>query len=488
MSGDGTNADGAMEGGPSPCKRVKAEAVDLASPLNFDSPNALFESLISPIKMETFFKEYWEQKPLVIQRDDPLLAAYFQSLFQLTDLKNLCRLGMYYGRDINVCRCVNGRKKVLNKGSKVHYLQLRKDFDQKRATIQFHQPQRFKDELWKIQEKLECFFGSLVGSNVYITPSESQGLPPHYDDIEVFVLQLEGKKRWRLYQPTVPLAREYSVESEDSIGSPTHEFTLKPGDLLYFPRGTIHQADTPPGLAHSTHVTISTYQNTGQGLWEVVMRSEVFLDEREHDCSWGDFLLDVIPGLLFDAAKKEVKFRTGVPRQLLMVDDITVATKRLSDFLRTLADQLEGSGDLRSSEMKKDFIRSRLPPYCLGDGSSLSTPGGKLPKLSSRVRLRFKDYIVMMVEADKDTSAETQEPMVYIYHSLRNKRDTHMMFGNDSETAEALGLRFPLSYKDALKQLWSSEIISVKELKLNTDAEKENLVLALWTECLMEVT
>ncbi|XP_068956840.1 ribosomal oxygenase 2 isoform X5 [Petaurus breviceps papuanus] len=449
MSGDGTNADGAMEGGPSPCKRVKAEAVDLASPLNFDSPNALFESLISPIKMETFFKEYWEQKPLVIQRDDPLLAAYFQSLFQLTDLKNLCRLGMYYGRDINVCRCVNGRKKVLNKGSKVHYLQLRKDFDQKRATIQFHQPQRFK----------------------------------------VFVLQLEGKKRWRLYQPTVPLAREYSVESEDSIGSPTHEFTLKPGDLLYFPRGTIHQADTPPGLAHSTHVTISTYQNTGQGLWEVVMRSEVFLDEREHDCSWGDFLLDVIPGLLFDAAKKEVKFRTGVPRQLLMqVDDITVATKRLSDFLRTLADQLEGSGDLRSSEMKKDFIRSRLPPYCLGDGSSLSTPGGKLPKLSSRVRLRFKDYIVMMVEADKDTSAETQEPMVYIYHSLRNKRDTHMMFGNDSETAEALGLRFPLSYKDALKQLWSSEIISVKELKLNTDAEKENLVLALWTECLMEVT
>ncbi|XP_036603721.1 ribosomal oxygenase 2 isoform X1 [Trichosurus vulpecula] len=466
MSRDGTNADVAMEGGPSPCKRVKVEAVAPVSPLNFDSPDAFFESLIFPIKIETFFEEYWEQKPLLIQRDDPSLAAYFQSLFQLTDLKNLCRLGMYYGRDINVCRCVNGRKKVLNRGSKVHYLQLRKDFDQRRATIQFHQPQRFKDELWKIQEKLECFFGSLVGSNVYITPSESQGLPPHYDDIEVFILQLEGKKHWRLYQPTVPLAREYNVESEDRIGAPTHEFTLKPGDLLYFPRGTIHQADTPPGLAHSTHVTISTYQNN----------------------SWGDFLLDVIPGLLFDTAKKEVKFRTGIPRQLLMqVDDITIATKRLSGFLRTLADQLEGTRDLRSSEMKKDFIRSRLPPYYLGDGSNLSTPGGKFPRLNSRVRLQFKDHIVMTVEADKDASDETQEQMVYIYHSLRNKRETHMMFGNDNETAEALGLRFPLSHKDALKQLWSSEIISVKELKLNTDEEKENLVLALWTECLMEV-
>lgn len=42
-----------------------------------------------------------------------------------------------------------------------------------------------QDELWRIQEKLECFFGGLVGSNVYITPQESQGLPAHYDDVEV---------------------------------------------------------------------------------------------------------------------------------------------------------------------------------------------------------------------------------------------------------------------------------------------------------------
>ncbi len=32
------------------------------------------------------------------------------------------------------------------------------------------------------------------------------------------------------------------------------------GDLLYFPRGTIHQAQTPAGVDHSTHLTLSTYQ------------------------------------------------------------------------------------------------------------------------------------------------------------------------------------------------------------------------------------
>ncbi|XP_036208626.1 ribosomal oxygenase 2 isoform X4 [Myotis myotis] len=452
-----------QEEGPAPCKQPKAEAAGAPLALNFDSPSGFFESFISPVQTETFFKEFWEQKPLLIQREDPALAAYHQALFRLSDLKSLCGRGLYYGRDVNVCRCVHGKKKVLNKDGKVHFLQLRKDFDQKRATIQFHQPQRFKDELWRIQEKLECYFGSLVGSNVYITPAGSQGLPPHYDDVEVFILQLEGQKHWRLYHPTVPLAREYSLEAEDRLGRPAHEFTLKAGDLLYFPRGTIHQADTPPGLAHSTHLTISTYQSS----------------------SWGDFLLDTISGLVFDAAKEDVAFRAGIPRQLLLQVETTAdARRRLSGFLRTLADRLEGTNQLLSSDMKKDFVMNRLPPFHVGDGAALSTPGGQLPRLDSIVRLRYKDHIVLTVMPDQGGSDETQEKMVYIYHSLQNRRETHMM---GSEETEAHGLRFPLSHVDALKQIWSSSAISVKDLKLATDEEKESLALSLWTECLLQV-
>ncbi|XP_076974759.1 ribosomal oxygenase 2 isoform X2 [Tamandua tetradactyla] len=455
------SAENGTEERPVPSKQVKVEAAGVPSTLNFDSPSALFESLISPIKTETFFKEFWEQKPLLIQRDDPALEMYYQSLFRLADLKSLCSQGLYYGRDVNVCRCVSGKKKVLNKGGKAHFLQLRKDFDHKRATIQFHQPQRFKDELWRIQEKLECYFGSLVGSNVYITPAGAQGLPPHYDDVEVFILQLEGQKHWRLYHPTVPLAREYSVEAEDRIGWPTHEFTLKPGDLLYFPRGTIHQADTPPGLAHSTHVTISTYQNN----------------------SWGDFLLDTISGLVSDAAKQDVELRAGIPRQLLLVETTNVATK-LSGYLRMLADRLEGTKELLSSDMKKDFVMSRLPPFYVGDGTEFSIPGGALPRLDSKVRLQFKDYIVLIIGPDQDGSDETRENMVYICHCLKNSRETHMM---ENEEKETHGLRFPLSHLNALKQIWNSSAISVKDLQLHTDEEKESLVLSLWTECLIEV-
>ncbi|KAB0358081.1 hypothetical protein FD754_002237, partial [Muntiacus muntjak] len=177
-------------------KQVKVEAAGGPSPFNSDSPCGLFESLISPIKSETFFKEFREQKPLLIHRDDLELPVH----------------GMYYGRFENVYRCVRG-KKVLNQEGKVHFLQLGKDFDQKGAT----------DELWKVQQKLECYFGS----DVYTTPAGGPGLPPHYDDIEVFILG------WRETRALTGVHAEAG-------------------------RGTIQQAGTPEGLAHSTHVTIPT--------------------------------------------------------------------------------------------------------------------------------------------------------------------------------------------------------------------------------------
>jgi lysine-specific demethylase/histidyl-hydroxylase NO66 len=55
--------------------------------------------------------------------------------------------------------------------------------------------------MWMVCSTLQEFLGSMVGANMYLTPPGTQGFAPHYDDVEVFILQLEGKKRWRLYEP-----------------------------------------------------------------------------------------------------------------------------------------------------------------------------------------------------------------------------------------------------------------------------------------------
>ncbi|XP_069617098.1 ribosomal oxygenase 2 [Ranitomeya imitator] len=432
-------------------------------PLDFTSPQSLFESFIAPMTSDEFFTSYWEKKPLLIQRSDPAVQSYYQSLFPMTDLKLASGKGIYYGRDVNMCKCKNGKKVLLPRRGKASYLEILKDFRTSRATIQFHQPQRFNDKLWQIMEKLECFFGALVGCNVYITPASSQGLPPHHDDVEVFILQVEGQKRWRLYEPLVQLAREYDVSPADKVTTPTHDILLKEGDMLYFPRGTIHEAETPGNSPHSTHVTISTYQNT----------------------SWVDYLQDVMPALLKDAAKESVDLRKGIPRQQLLCLDPSRAVGTLSTLLCDIGKKIEGKCQLRSCEMLRDFMGNRLPPYLDVDSSNQEKSEAAPPKLNSAIRLQHKDYAAITTDHVSEAPEPSEELMIYVFHALNNKRKTHMV-SDTEESPPARGLRFPLSYMDALKALWEEKPVCVKDLPLENDCDKENLAISLWSEGLLE--
>lgn len=88
--------------------------------------------------------------------------------------------------------------------------------------------------------------------------------------LQVFILQLEGEKHWRLYKPTVPLAREYSVESEDRIGNPTHEFTLKvPFVICGFPNVS-RKKDDNFLLRHIKNI-INAVNGSAQGTVGVVV-------------------------------------------------------------------------------------------------------------------------------------------------------------------------------------------------------------------------
>lgn len=60
----------------------------------------------------------------------------------------------------------------------------------------------------------------------------------------MFILQLEGEKHWRLYEPTVPLAREYSTEPEERIGKPTHDIILKVTTQRLDTDGTVNMIHT----------------------------------------------------------------------------------------------------------------------------------------------------------------------------------------------------------------------------------------------------
>jgi JmjC domain len=103
---------------------------------------------------------------------------------------------------------------------------------------------------------LEETLGHPAQANAYYTPRAAQGLPVHHDTHDVFVLQVAGEKRWRVYDPVLELPlrnQRYSSELGEP-GEAVEDGVLKPGDTLYLPRGWLHEAMTSE--SDSLHLTV----------------------------------------------------------------------------------------------------------------------------------------------------------------------------------------------------------------------------------------
>ena len=115
--------------------------------------------------------------------------------------------------------------------------------------------------------------GGYAGINLYASWAATRGLAAHWDDHDVFVLQVAGAKRWHLYGETrrFPLLRD----SEPNVKPPREVVwsgVLTAGDVLYLPRGWWHDARTDPGGdadgAGSLHLSCSILPATGLDFME----------------------------------------------------------------------------------------------------------------------------------------------------------------------------------------------------------------------------
>ncbi len=132
--------------------------------------------------------------------------------------------------------------------------------------------------------RLSHELGHPIQVNAYVTPAQNQGFAAHYDTHDVFVLQVAGRKRWRVHPPVLPAplsdqpweSRRGEVADRASE-SPIIDEVLAPGDALYLPRGFLHSA-----VAHgetSVHLTIGVHPLTRAVLVDELLR-EARLDER----------------------------------------------------------------------------------------------------------------------------------------------------------------------------------------------------------------
>lgn len=116
---------------------------------------------------------------------------------------------------------------------------------------------------------------SVSSTNIYITPPGRQvATPPHVDFTGSWMVQLNGRKKWKLWAKEdvlLPVYKRHIIGRdeddnihEDMLGKPTMEVILNPGDLLWVPRGCIHSTSTESNLWETNEEDVNVVKNNNK--------------------------------------------------------------------------------------------------------------------------------------------------------------------------------------------------------------------------------
>lgn len=135
--------------------------------------------------------------------------------------------------------------------------------------------QDLTSELRALSAALSAAFAGLVGANVYCSFGGVHAFETHYDLHHVFAVQVEGQKTWRLYENRAESPVDLPADNAEakrffagSRGPVMQEVVMRPGDVLYLPRGWYHDAMTTEGA--SLHVTFSVTPLYGRILFRLL--------------------------------------------------------------------------------------------------------------------------------------------------------------------------------------------------------------------------
>jgi len=147
------------------------------------------------------------------------------------------------------------------------------------ATLVLDAVDELSEPVEELAQGLELFFRERVQVNLYAGWQTSRGFDLHWDDHDVFILQVTGRKQWSVYGQTRPYPLVNDIEkARKPEHEPLWEGTLEDGDLLYIPRGWWHVA--VPLAEPTLHLTVGVHNRTGLDLlrWfsERVRASETF--------------------------------------------------------------------------------------------------------------------------------------------------------------------------------------------------------------------
>ncbi len=214
-----------------------------------------FAEFLAPFDAGTFRSQYYGKRPLHVRRNGAVTGLLpwqrFNEVLALTPYWNEESLKVYFKSRAalreNYCDTADVRPGTL---APVNPAKL-KALTALGASIVANHLHRVCPEVGAVAAMLEREFAARAFANVYCSFRGVQAFQTHFDLHDVFAVQAEGEKTWRVYESRadtpvnpVPPGDEWEKWLTESRGKLLFEAHMKPGDILYLPRGQYHDALT----------------------------------------------------------------------------------------------------------------------------------------------------------------------------------------------------------------------------------------------------
>jgi 50S ribosomal protein L16 3-hydroxylase len=189
--------------------------------------------LLGGLSPELFMKRHWQKKPLLVRQ----AIANFKPLLDRGELFELASR-----EDVQA-------RMVIQEPGKTPGWQFRYGPFERRALPALKRPgwtvllqgvDLHHDAVHELMNKFRFVPDARLDDLMISYASDGGGVGPHFDSYDVFLLQAQGRRRWRIgrqkdlsLQPDVPLKILANFE-------PEQEFVLEPGDMLYLPPRYAH--------------------------------------------------------------------------------------------------------------------------------------------------------------------------------------------------------------------------------------------------------
>ena len=190
-------------------------------------------TLLGGISPQVFMKRHWQKKPLLVRQALPDF------------LPLLSRAALF---ELAACEDVQSRM-VIKEAEPSSGWRFKHGPFQRRGLPPLKQPgwtillQGVDLQVESVHQLMNLFRfvpDARLDDVMISYATDGGGVGPHFDSYDVFLLQAQGRRRWRIgrqkdlsLQPDVPLKILANFV-------PEAEFVLEPGDLLYLPPGYAH--------------------------------------------------------------------------------------------------------------------------------------------------------------------------------------------------------------------------------------------------------